>query len=140
MRIVPSKDKVIPIYLIYIILHTTLEKPPRIILRKNYESQLQALDAFRREYGMWLTSDGKTGLFPRRHTEQQLSSSYLTNSMEMSKTRDAAPQENKSESKYRGRGIVEYAIVHRDDVELKDGNHSKRRCVVVYEETTSEKM
>jgi len=89
---------------------------------------------------MWLTGDAKTGLFPRRHTEQQLSSSYLTSLMEMSKTSDAAPQENKSESKYRGRGIIEYAIVHRDDVELKDGNHSKRRCVVVCEETTSEKM
>ncbi len=89
---------------------------------------------------MWLTGDAKLGLFAPRHTEQQLTSSYLSNIMEVNKKRDAAPEENKSMNKNRGRGKVEYAIVHREDADLEDDHHSKRKCVVVCEETNSERM
>ncbi|KAK5945221.1 hypothetical protein PMZ80_002425 [Knufia obscura] len=139
-RKVLAKDKVAPTYLLYVVLHTTFERPPQVIIRKTYESQFEALEAFRREYDMWITGDAKTGLFPRRHTEQQLASSYLFNIMEMNKRKTAAPEDIVAENKYRGRGKVEYTIVHRDDADLEDDDHSKRRCVVVCEETTSEKM
>ena len=139
-RIDKAKEKAFPTYLIYVLLHTSLERPPQVIIRKTYESQFEALEGFRREYTTWLTGDAKHGPFPRGHTEQQLTPTYLFNIMEMNKKKDADQHEIMSEAKHRGRGKLEYAIIHRDDVELEDEDPRKRRCVIVCEETISEGM
>lgn len=142
LRKVISMNNNLPTYLIYVVLHTSFRKPPQVIVRKSYESQIEALNAFSREYRSWLSGDDKTRLFQRNHTDQQLTSSYLSNIMEMTKKKDTAPEENPlgSQLTYRGRGKVEYTLGHRDDVNFEDDSHWKRKCVIVCEEITCEKM
>ncbi|KAK5087294.1 hypothetical protein LTR70_007237 [Exophiala xenobiotica] len=141
-RKVISMSHNLPTYLVYVVLHASFRKPPQVIIRKSYESQFEALNAFSREYLSWLSGDDKTGLFQRNHTDQQLTSSYLSNIMEVTKKKDAAPEENPlgSQFTYGGRGKVEYTLGQRDDVNFEDDSHWKRKCVIVCEEITYEKM
>lgn len=137
-----SMDNIVPTYLIYVVLHTNFTKAPQVIVRKSYDSRFEALNAFSREYRSWLSVDNKTALFQRNHTDQQLTSSYLSNIMEVTKKKDAAPEENPAGSRftYGGRGKVEYTLGHKDDVNFEDDSHWKRKCVIVCEEITCEKM
>ena len=129
-----TPNSIITSYLIYVLLYTNWNTGPKVITRNCYESQFEALEAFKREYGMWVTDT-----FPARKTDQQLTAPYLINILEMSKKRDAASTQNISAVAFEGRGKIKYALVHRDDIELDDDDPDKRQCIIVCQETTFER-
>lgn len=131
-------DKLIPVYVLYVILHTHLKMPAKIIMRRTFESQFEALEAFKMKYAMW-TVGGKNSPYPSCHSQEQLSPYYLANILEMNKRKDADSDDDPHALKWPGRGKVEYALTHRDDQELED-DRRRRRCIIVCEETISEKM
>ena len=85
---------------------------------------------------MWSTD--KEGAYQARHTAKQLKSSYLTNVMDMNKVKDTAAVTG-TMGGYPGRGKVSYSLVHKDDLQLDEGDTNKRMCTVVCEETVFEK-
>lgn len=136
-----SPDQIKPTYLIYVMLHTSTRKVPKVIIRKTYESPTDAVDAFKREYGMWAAGEGESGSFFKMHTDAQLERSYLINIIEMKKKISALdPDSTTGRSAYTGRGKVELTLFHKDDTTLDDKDPNKRRCVIVCEETVIEGM
>ena len=128
ITLVPSNQAINISYLIYVVLQTDRHRIPKILVRKSYASQFEALEAFKREYQMWTSGEDETMLFPAAHKPAQLEGSYLYNLMEVNKQKVASEAPK-----------LEYSIYHRNDLMMDDHNPQKRRCTVVCEQTTFEK-
>lgn len=125
-------------YLVYIVLSTDLHRPPRVLIRKSYESQSEAFEAFAREYRVWTTGNFKTGLFPACHPDSQFETAQLINKLDHSRSQSEGPSKSDMPLKVDIGGKVEFSLVHRDDTDLEDHNPRKRRCTIVCEQTTYE--
>ncbi|KAK5091251.1 hypothetical protein LTR05_001432 [Lithohypha guttulata] len=138
VRDVKPKSAMVKSYLIYVELHTNLSKPTKVIIRRSFESQVEALEAFEREYGIWCTGD-KKGVYKRQHTSKQLELAHLVKLMGEHKARDADVYGEPESAKYPGRGRIAYELIHQDDLALQSDDPKKRKCVVVCDETVFER-
>lgn len=125
-------------YLIYVVLHTNFKRPPTVVIRKSYESQFEAFEAFTREYKIWTTGTSKSGIFPSCHASEHFATAQLINQLEQSRAEIEGPFKTSMPLRVEIGGRVEYSLVHRDDADLDDNDPRKRKCTVVCEQTTYE--
>ena len=135
----PSRTAIcIPIYLIYVVCLTGQRNIANTMIRKSYESLPVALDTLVKEYKMWAVEgeEGRPGLYPICHTEEQLSMKYLEYRWDLSRRENTIIPEGHQAPLNPGPGKIELALIHRDDKHLDIS--IQRRCVVVLQQIAME--